>query len=104
MRDAIAFTPITTASAIARILWLIPALPIVAAGIIALLKQPRRAAAAGLAIGGLSISLVLSLWAFGHVLAGWASHSAIRETFNFAWMQMGTGHVDLGWILDPLAA
>src|SRR5579875_3219939 len=104
MRDAIAFTPITTASAIARILWLIPALPIVAAGIIALLRQPRRAAAAALAIGPLAISLVLSLWAFGHVLAGWAHHQAVRETFNFTWMQVGASHVELGWILDPLAA
>jgi NADH-quinone oxidoreductase subunit L len=104
MRDAIAFTPITTASTIARILWLIPALPIVAAGIIALLKQPRRAAAATLAIGSLAISLVLSLWAFGHVLAGWTNHAAVRETFNFTWMQVGAAHVELGWILDPLAA
>ncbi len=104
MRDAIAFTPMTSASAIARILWLIPALPIVAAGMIALLKQPRRAAAATLAIGSLAISLVLSLLAFGHVLAGWANHAAVRETFNFAWMQVGVAHVELGWILDPLAA
>ena len=38
----------------ARILWLIPAVPIVAAGVIALLKQPRRKTAAALAIGSLS--------------------------------------------------
>jgi NADH-quinone oxidoreductase subunit L len=104
IRDAIAFTPVTTASTIARILWLIPALPIVAAGIIALLKQPRRAAAATLAIGSLAISLAISLWAFGHVLAGWANHQAVRETVNFTWIQVGAAHVDLGWILDPLAA
>lgn len=76
----------------------------VAAGIIALLKQPKRKAAATLAIGSLGISLVLSLWAFAHVLAGWASHAAVRETFNFTWIQVGAAHVELGWILDPLAA
>ena len=43
----------------ARSLWLIPAVPIVASGVIALLKQPRRKMAAGLAIGSLSFSLLL---------------------------------------------
>jgi len=89
---------------ICDLLWLIPAIPIVASGIIALLKQPRRKPAAALAIGSLSISLLLSLWAFAHVLAGWTNHMAVRETFNFTWMQVGAASVQLGWILDPLAA
>ena len=101
---AITFTPQTTASSITTILWLIPAIPIVASGIIALLKQPRRVPAAALAIGGLAISLLLSLVAFTHVLGGWANHTAVRETFNFSWMQVGTSHVELGWVLDPLSA
>ena len=71
---------------------------------IALLKQPKRKAAAALAIGSLSISLLLSLWAFAHVLAGWANHLAVRETCNFTWIQVGAAPVQLGWILDPLAA
>ena len=99
-----AFTPQTTASPITAILWLIPAIPIVASGIIALLKQPRRAPAAALAIGGLAVSLLLSLVAFTHVLSGWASNMAVRETFNFSWIEVGTAHVDLGWVLDPLSA
>jgi NADH-quinone oxidoreductase subunit L len=37
-------------------------------------------------------------------LVGWARGSAVRETVNFTWIQVGTAHVDLGWILDPLAA
>ena len=78
IEQAVSFTPQLAASPIARILWLIPALPIVASGIIALLRQPRRKAAAALAIGSLSISLLLSLAAFGHVLAGWVSHFAVR--------------------------
>ncbi len=102
--DASAFTPQTVAAPITGILWLIPALPIVASGMIALLKQPKRKAAAALAIGSLSISLLLSLWAFAHVLAGWANHLAVRETCNFTWIQVGAAPVQLGWILDPLAA
>ena len=76
----------------------------VASGIIALLKQPKRKPAAALAIGSLFISLLLSLWAFAHVLAGWVNHQAVRETCNFTWIQVGAAHVQLGWILDPLAA
>ena len=88
----------------ARALWLIPAVPIVASGLIALLKQPKRKMAAGLAIGSLSFSLVLSLMAFAHVVAGWMNHVAVRETVNFTWIQVGAAHVNLGWVLDPLAA
>src|ERR1035438_672280 len=91
-------------STIVQMLWLIPAVPIVASGVIALMKQPRRKPAAGLAIGSLSISLLLSLMAFGHVLAGWAHGVAVRETVNFTWIQVGAAQVDLGWVLDPLAA
>ena len=85
-------------------LWLIPALPIVASGIIALLKQPKRVPAATLAIGSLGISLLLSFAALAHVIAGWLSHMAVRETFNFTWIQVGAAQVELGWVLDPLSA
>jgi len=91
-------------SAIARNLWLIPAVPIVASGIVALLKQPRRKPAAALAIGSLSISLLLSIVAFAHVVAGWAHASVVREVVNFTWLHFGSSTVDLGWVLDPLAA
>lgn len=104
MQEAMQFSPYTVASWIGRILWLIPALPIVAAGIIALLKQPKRKLASSLAIGSLFLSLLLALAAFGDVLAGWASGHAVRETINFAWMHFGTTAVELGWVLDPLSA
>ncbi|HEU5351953.1 MAG TPA: NADH-quinone oxidoreductase subunit L [Terracidiphilus sp.] len=92
------------ASGVTQVLWLVPALPMLAAGAIALLKQPRRKLSAGLAIGSLSISLVIALIAFTHVVAGWASHVAVRETVNFTWMQVGAAQVQLGWVLDPLSA
>jgi NADH-quinone oxidoreductase subunit L len=91
-------------SAIAQLVVLIPALPIVAAGVIALLKQPKRRTAATLAIGSLGCSLLLSLMAFGHVVGEWMPGSLSRETVNFTWLQVGSAHVDLGWVLDPLSA
>ncbi len=104
MQETISFAPQLAASSLAKILWLIPALPIVASGIIAFLKQPRRKAAATLSIGSLGISLLLSLAAFAHVVAAWVHGAAVRETVNFTWLHFGTSAVDLGWILDPLSA
>ncbi len=50
-------------------LWLVPALPILAAGITALAKRRNRILAASLAIGSMAVSFLLSLCAFAHVLA-----------------------------------
>ncbi len=82
----------------------IPILPVVAAGIIAFLKQARRKTAAVLAIGALSLSLLQSVIAFAHVVRAWAEGYPIRETVNFTWFRFGSTSVDLGWVLDPLAA
>ncbi len=104
MQESISFTPQLAASGITQLLWLIPAVPIVASGVIALLKQPHRKLAAGLAIGSLAFSLLFSICAFTHVVAGWAGGHAVRETANFTWVQFGTSTIDLGWVLDPLSA
>jgi len=104
MQETISFTPQLGASAITRILWLIPAVPILASGVISLLKQPKRRTASTLAIGSLGFSLLLALAAFGHVVAEWSHGIAIRETVNFTWFQFGATNVDLGWVLDPLSA
>ncbi len=104
MQETISFTPQIGSSGISLLLWLIPAVPVVASGVIALLKQPKRKMAATLAIGSLSFSLVLALIAFGHVLAGWTHGQAVRETVNFTWIHVGTTNIDLGWVLDPLSA
>ena len=79
-------------------------MPIVAAGLIALLKQPFRKAAAALSIGSLAASLLIAFAAFAHVVSGWMQGQAVRETVNFTWLQVGNIHVDLGWVLDPLSA
>jgi NADH-quinone oxidoreductase subunit L len=104
MQEAISFTPHVAASGIAQILWLIPAVPILASGVIALLKQPKRRTAATLAIGSLGFSLLVASTAFAHVLSGWSHGAAVRETVNFTWFQFGSTNVDLGWVLDPLSA
>jgi NADH-quinone oxidoreductase subunit L len=104
-------------SMIAQSLCLIPAVPIIASGLIALLKRPKRKTAATLAIGSLGFSLLLSILAFGHVLTEWVNDSNlssvvktvtraehVRETVNFTWIQFGSSNVDLGWVLDPLSA
>ena len=92
------------ASTALHLLWLIPAIPMVAAGLIALLKQRFKRASAGLAIGAMLCSLALSIFAFLHVLMERAQGSPTREVYNFDWFAMGAGSLQLGWLLDPLAA
>jgi len=85
-------------------LWLIPAIPVIAAGMIALLKRPARRLAATLAIGGLFCSLVLAIAAFAHVLTAWRHHAPTRDVVSFNWFSLGASSMQLGWVLDPLAA
>lgn len=81
--------PVPHQALIVEYLWLIPGLPILASGVIALLKQPRRKLSAGLAIAALSVSLLLSLAAFWHVintralLLNFGFNPAVRETLKF---------------------
>ena len=84
-------------------LWLIPTLPLIAAGLSALAKRPQRLLSAGLAIGSMSIALVLSLAAFATTLSHVGTPLA-RQVVNFNWFQLGEGWVKLGWVLDPLTA
>ncbi|MDR3744756.1 MAG: NADH-quinone oxidoreductase subunit L [Acidobacteriaceae bacterium] len=83
-------------------LWLIPALPILAAGISSLLKQKSRISAASLAIGSMAVSFLLSLCAFAHVLTNHETDQVL--TYNFGWFQFGNEWLKLGWMLDPLTA
>ena len=49
-------------------LWLIPALPMLAAGLSALAPQPYRKFSATVAIGSMVGAFLLSLYAFAHTL------------------------------------
>jgi NADH-quinone oxidoreductase subunit L len=90
---------------IVKNLWLIPALPLFAAGIIAVNKQPARKLAATLAIGSMAVGFLLSLCAFAATLGHHGEgHEAFREVFGFNWIQFGGQWMDIGWVLDPLTA
>jgi NADH-quinone oxidoreductase subunit L len=90
---------------IVKNLWLIPVLPLLAAGIIAVNKQPKRKLAASLAIGSMAIGFLLSLCAFAATLGHHGEgHEAFREVFGFNWLQFGGQWMNLGWVLDPLTA
>ena len=81
-------------------LWLIPALPLLAAGLGALLKRPQRRLAATLAIGSMALAFLLACAAFGQTLG----EHAERQVHNFPWFQFGDTTLQLGWVLDPLTA
>jgi NADH-quinone oxidoreductase subunit L len=89
---------------IVRDLWLVPALPVLAAGLSALAKQRNRVLASSLAIGSMALSFLLSLCAFGHTLSIRSQGEPAREVFNFPWLQYGSEWLKLGWMLDPLTA
>jgi len=85
-------------------LWLVPTLPMLAAGIIALTRQRNRLLAASLAIGSMALSLILSICAFVHMLGlgNRGDHAVL--TANFRWFQFGNEWLRLGWMLDPLTS
>src|SRR6266536_3593855 len=89
---------------IVQSLWLIPALPLLAAGLTALAKRPQRGLAASLAIGSMGVSFLLSCWAFAETLGGRGATEVERHFYNFNWLQFGNTWLQLGWVLDPLAA
>ena len=85
-------------------LWLVPVLPTVAAGISALASRRNRVLASALAIGSMSVSFVLSVIAFLHVLSLSNQGLETRQVVDFRWFQFGNEWLKLGWMLDPLTA
>jgi NADH-quinone oxidoreductase subunit L len=81
-------------------LWLIPVVPLAASLAILSLSQSRRSAAAGLAIAGQIVALVLSLAAVAAALPT----PGYRAFHNFIWLNFGEQALRLGFVLDPLAA
>jgi NADH-quinone oxidoreductase subunit L len=81
-------------------LWLIPALPLAAAVVSTLAGGRQRALSAGLAIGTMFFSLLLSLCALTHAL----TFAAQRWVVNVEWFRFGQTAVQIGWVLDPLSA
>jgi proton-translocating NADH-quinone oxidoreductase chain L len=90
-------------------LWLIPALPLLAAALSAVLKQRRRGLAASLAIGAMVVALGLSCLALANAVGHPAHGTPVRQAANFFWLQFGDPQAEgtalwLGWVLDPLGA
>jgi len=84
----------------AHSLWLIPALPLASAAIGALTPRGGRKLAAGAAITAMLGAFVLSCLALNGALAD----PAAKQVFNFAWFDLGSGALRLGFLLDPLTA
>jgi NADH-quinone oxidoreductase subunit L len=85
-------------------LWLIPALPLAAAGITALFRRRHGRWAAGLAIGSMGLAWVLSVGAMWMTFQPGAGDGPFREVRQVAWVSLGEATLDLGWVLDPLGA
>ncbi|PAW85484.1 MAG: NADH-quinone oxidoreductase subunit L [Opitutia bacterium Tous-C10FEB] len=81
-------------------LWLIPTLPLLAAGLGALAPSKDRRLAAGSAIVAMAISFVLACLALQSALQAPATHAVA----NFAWFDLGASPMRLGFLLDPLTA
>jgi NADH-quinone oxidoreductase subunit L len=81
-------------------LWLIPALPLLAAAMGALTPRGGRRFSAGVAIAAMAGALILSCLALRAALADPSAHLV----HNFRWFDLGNGAVELGWLLDPLSA
>ncbi|MBE0543782.1 MAG: NADH-quinone oxidoreductase subunit L [Verrucomicrobia bacterium] len=90
---------------IVKNLWLIPALPMLAAGLSALAPQRCRKFSASLAIGSMGLALLLSLCAFARALQ--VGPEGPKDFYSFEWLQFAAGNagiLELGWVLDPLTA
>jgi NADH-quinone oxidoreductase subunit L len=86
-------------------LWLIPAFPLIAAGLTAVTKQPQRKFAASLAIGSMVVALLFSCGAFISALHNSGNPDLAHRFYNFRWFQIaGDNWVCIGWVLDPLTA
>jgi len=88
-------------------LWLIPALPLLAAGILAVTKQPHRRFAWIVAVGAMGVSFVLSMAAFLATLHPPACEETLHAVRNINWFQFGdtsAAVLRIGWVLDPLTA
>ena len=83
---------------IGNLAWLILFLPLIASMLITLVTRRHRGLSAGLSIGAITASFLLTLV----VLAseGW---NPLQRELGFVWLEVGVLQVDFGIILDPLS-
>src|SRR5579859_740048 len=91
---------------LAKLQWLIPLFPLVAAAIQSLMKRPARKPSAALTIIAMGLSCGFALRAFFATIGaqGGEHHEVERAIYNFTWFKFGTTSLELGFILDPLTA
>jgi NADH-quinone oxidoreductase subunit L len=80
--------------------WAIPAAPLIAAGVGALIPRGGRKFAASLAIGAMAVAFLFSCLAL--LIAGVTLNA--HEYVNFDWFEVGNTTVRIGFINDPLTA
>jgi NADH-quinone oxidoreductase subunit L len=85
--------------------WLIPLFPFLAFGLIILFTRPNHRLSAYVAVGGISLALLVAYGVFFEAL----SRGAIlgTEFIHFApltWYNYGQAAFSMGWMIDPLAA
>ncbi|MBL9174187.1 MAG: NADH-quinone oxidoreductase subunit L [Verrucomicrobiales bacterium] len=83
---------------LAKNLWVIPLLPLLAATVGTFLPRRLHRVTAGLSVAALATAAILAAAAFLSVVRGGALYS------NVPWFETGTLSVRVGWILDPLSA
>ena len=88
---------------IVQYLWLIPALPLLAAAALSVTTRAHRRFAATLTIGAMVVSFLLAASTFLSTL-GKSTAGPWRDVHNFSWFQIGESSLRLGWMLDPLTA
>ena len=80
-------------------IWLIPLLPLIAAGVLAFVRE-NRTLASFCAVGSMGAACVLSFIAF----LSTPSEAGVHPTWNFTWLEVGRTPMQLGFVLDPLTA
>ena len=83
---------------LARGLWVIPVLPLLAAAMGTFLPRRLHRVTAGLAVSALALASVIAIAAFLATVRGGPVY------WNVPWFESGTLSVRVGWILDPLSA
>ena len=82
-------------------LWLIPVLPLLAAGFGALLRRDQKRLAAALAIGAVALPPCCRSRPFRPPSM---PPPGARQYCNWVWFDFGDASLQLGWVLDPLTA
>jgi NADH-quinone oxidoreductase subunit L len=85
-------------------LWLVPFLPLLAAGVISVSPRRQRKLASTAAIGSMVVSFLLSCVALVETLSQRGAGEVVRQATSFRWLQFGDQWIQLGWVLDPLTA